>query len=98
MTASALAIWLSMLDPRRSVICTPAHIDRPFVHTANWRQVLPENPVPAAEHNGDKAGFSNEAAAANGCSPMAGCGTLTCETPHSGYAVYVSETSCCAGR
>jgi hypothetical protein len=66
-----------MLDPRRSVICTFAHIDGSFVHTANRRQVLPEDPVPAAEHNGDKAGFSNEAAAANECSPMTGCGTLT---------------------
>jgi hypothetical protein len=86
-----------MLDPRGSVIYTSAHIDRSFVHTANWRQVLTEDPVLAAEHNGDKAGFSNEAAAANECIPMTGCGTLTCETPHSGYAVYVSETSCYAG-
>ena len=89
-------IWLSrdrMLDARRNVICTPAHIGKSLVHTLLGGQALPEAQVRAAG-NSDKPDISNEAsAAANERSP----GSMKTERSVSGAGRLAHQKSRCAG-
>jgi hypothetical protein len=57
-----------MLDARRNLICTSAHIGKSLVHTLTGGKCGQK--IKLLRNNSDKPGFSNEAAAANECSPV----------------------------